>query len=286
MANVIRLESIDESALDVYARLTEAQIRNRLEPEKGVFIAESPKVIRLALDAGYEPVSFLMEQKHIEGDAKELLARCDGVPVYTGARELLASLTGYALTRGVLCAMRRKPTAAPETVLNGARLVAVLEGVTDATNLGAIIRSAAALNVDAILFSPDCCDPLNRRAVRVSMGTVFQVPWTVLSDPIDASVKRLRALGFQTAAMALSDDSVPLDDPVLKACEKLAVVLGTEGDGLRPESIAACDYTVRIPMGHGVDSLNVAAAAAVAFWELRRSVEKHGFSTERFSDPA
>ncbi len=271
MTNRIRLESIDESALDVYARLTEAQLRNRLEPEKGVFIAESPKVIRLALDAGYEPVSFLMEQKHIEGDAKELLVRCPDVPVYTGERELLASLTGYALTRGVLCAMRRKPMAAPEAILNGARLIAVLEGITDATNLGAIVRSAAALNVDAILLSPDCCDPLNRRAVRVSMGTVFQVPWTVLPDPIDASVKRLRTLGFSTAAMALSDESVSLADPALKACEKLAVVLGTEGDGLRPASIAACDYTVRIPMGHGVDSLNVAAAAAVAFWELRRS---------------
>ena len=270
MGNVIRLESIDDPALDVYARLTEAQIRNRLEPEKGVFIAESPKVIKLALDAGYIPVSFLMEQKRIEGDAKPLLARCPNVSVYTGERELLASLTGYELTRGVLCAMRRKPLHAPEAILTDAQLIAVLEGVTDATNLGAIIRSAAALNVDAILFSPDCCDPLNRRAVRVSMGTIFQVPWTVLPDWYETGTDTLRALGFSTAAMALSDESVSLDDPALRACERLAVVLGTEGDGLRPSSIAACDFSVRIPMAHGVDSLNVAAAAAVAFWELRR----------------
>lgn len=270
MANVIYLNSIDDPALDVYARLTEAQIRNRLEPEKGVFIAESPKVIRLALDAGCVPVSFLMEEKHIAGDAKDLLSRCPGVPVYTGSRELLQSLTGYTLTRGVLSAMRRKPLPPPETILENAKRVAVLEGVVDATNLGAIVRSAAALNVDAVLFTPTCCDPLNRRAVRVSMGTVFLVPWTVLPDWPEGGLKFLRAYGFKSAAMALVDDSLSLSDPRLKAAEKLAIVLGTEGDGLSRETIAACDYAVKIPMAHGVDSLNVAAAAAVAFWELRR----------------
>ena len=267
MTNVIYLHSIEDPALDVYARLTEAQIRNRLEPEKGVFIAESPKVIRLALDAGFEPVSFLMEEKHIEGDAKDLLLRCPETPVYTGSRELLQSLTGYALTRGVLSAMRRPPLPALDDVLSDAKRVAVLDGIVDASNLGAIVRSAAALNIDAVLFSPTCCDPLNRRAVRVSMGTIFQVPWTVL--PQDG-LALLRDRGFITAAMALVDDSLSMDDPRLKACEKLAIVLGTEGDGLSKETIAACDFAVKIPMAHGVDSLNVAAASAVAFWELRR----------------
>ncbi len=267
MANIIRLHSLDDPALDVYARLTEAQIRNRLEPEKGVFIAESPKVIRLALDAGFEPVSFLMEEKHIEGDAKDLLLRCPDVPVYTGSRELLQSLTGYALTRGVLSAMKRPPLPALDTVLDHAKRVAVLDGIVDASNLGAIVRSAAALDLDAVLFSPTCCDPLNRRAVRVSMGTVFQVPWTVLPEN---GLQLLRERGFITAAMALVDDSLSMDDPKLKACERLAIVLGTEGDGLSEETIAACDYAVKIPMAHGVDSLNVGAAAAVAFWELRR----------------
>ena len=251
------------------ARLTEAQIRNRLEPEKGVFIAESPKVIRLALDAGFEPVSFLMEQKHIEGDAKDLLLRCPDIPVYTGERALLQSLTGYALTRGVLSAMKRKPLPAPETILSDAKRVAVLEGVVDASNLGAIVRSAAALNVDAVLFSPTCCDPLNRRAVRVSMGTIFQVPWTILPDWPEGGLSLLQAHGFRTAAMALVDDSLSMDDPRLKDCERLAIVLGTEGDGLSKETIEACDFAVKIPMAHGVDSLNVAAASAVAFWELR-----------------
>ena len=267
MANVIYLNSIEDPALDVYARLTEAQIRNRLEPEKGVFIAESPKVIRLALLAGFEPVSFLMEEKHIEGDAKELLSRCPDAPVYTGSRELLKSLTGYALTRGVLSAMKRKPLPAPDTVLIGAKRVAVLDGIVDAGNLGAIVRSAAALNIDAMLFSPTCCDPLNRRAVRVSMGTIFQVPWTILPEN---GLSLLRERGFKTAAMALVDDSLSMDDPRLKACEKLAIVLGTEGDGLSKETIMGCDFAVKIPMAHGVDSLNVAAASAVAFWELRR----------------
>ena len=267
MGNVLYLNSIESPALDVYARLTEAQIRNRLEPEKGIFIAESPKVIRLALTAGFEPVSFLMEEKHIEGDAKDLLLRCPDTPVYTGSRELLQSLTGYALTRGVLSAMRRKPLPALGEVLQNAKRVAVLDGIVDAGNLGAIVRSAAALNIDAVLFTQTCCDPLNRRAVRVSMGTIFQVPWTVL--PQDGLVL-LREQGFRTAAMALVDDSLSMDDPRLKACERLAIVLGTEGDGLSKETIAACDFAVKIPMAHGVDSLNVAAASAVAFWELRR----------------
>ncbi len=269
MGTIVTLNSLDDPALDVYARLTEAQIRNRLEPEKGVFIAESPKVIRLALDAGFEPVSFLMEQKHIEGDAKDLLLRCPDIPVYTGERALLQSLTGYALTRGVLSAMKRKPLPAPETILSDAKRVAVLEGVVDASNLGAIVRSAAALNVDAVLFSPTCCDPLNRRAVRVSMGTVFQVPWTILPDWPEGGLSLLRAHGFRNAAMALVDDSLSMDDPRLKDCERLAIVLGTEGDGLSKETIEACDFAVKIPMAHGVDSLNVAAASAVAFWELR-----------------
>ena len=267
MGTIVTLNSLDDPALDMYARLTEAQIRNRLEPEKGVFIAESPKVIRLALDAGFEPVSFLMEQKHIEGDAKDLLLRCPDIPVYTGERALLQSLTGYALTRGVLSAMKRKPLPAPETVLSDTKRVAVLEGVVDASNLGAIVRSAAALNVDAVLFSPTCCDPLNRRAVRVSMGTVFLVPWTILPEN---GLGLLRGYGFRTAAMALVDDSLAMDDPRLKEIDRLAVVLGTEGDGLSKETIAACDFAVKIPMAHGVDSLNVAAASAVAFWELRR----------------
>ncbi|MBQ6236232.1 MAG: RNA methyltransferase [Clostridia bacterium] len=267
MANVIYLHSIEDPALDVYARLTEAQIRNRLEPEKGVFIAESPKVIRLALVTGFEPVSFLMEEKHIEGDAKDLLLRCPDVPAYTGSRETLQSLTGYALTRGVLAAMKRKPQPALDDVLSGAKRVAVLDGIVDAGNLGAIVRSAAALNMDAVLFSPTCCDPLNRRAVRVSMGTIFQVPWTFLPEN---GLQLLRERGFFTAAMALVNDSLPMDDPRLKACERLAIVLGTEGDGLSAETIAVCDCAVRIPMAHGVDSLNVAAASAVAFWELRK----------------
>lgn len=270
MANVIYLNSIEDPALDVYARLTEAQIRNRLEPEKGVFIAESPKVIRLALDAGFEPVSFLMEEKHIEGDAKDLIARCPDVPVYTGSRALLQSLTGYALTRGVLCALKRKPPKALDEVLNGATRVAVLDGVVDATNIGAILRSVAALNIDAVLFSPTCCDPLNRRAVRVSMGTVFLVPWTGIPTLSEGGLQLLRERGFLTLAMALVDDSLSIDDPRLKRAERLAIVLGAEGDGLPKEAIKGCDHAVKIPMAHGVDSLNVAAASAVAFWELRK----------------
>ena len=273
MPNIIKITDIAAPELDVFARLTEAQLRNRLEPEKGVFIAESPKVIGRALDAGYEPVSLLMEPRHIDGQGRDIIARCEGIPVYTASREILEGLTGYALTRGVLCAMRRPPLPSVEDVCANARRVAVLEGIVDSTNIGAIFRSAAALNIDAVLVTPTCGDPLYRRAVRVSMGTVFQVPWTRIgSEPSEwpePGLERLRKLGFQTAAMALSDDSVSIDDPRLAAEEKLAIVLGTEGDGLAERTIAGCDYTVRIPMSHQVDSLNVAAASAVAFWELR-----------------
>ena len=273
MPNIIKITDIAAPELDVFARLTEAQLRNRLEPEKGVFIAESPTVIGRALDAGYEPVSLLMEPRHIDGQGRDIIARCEGIPVYTASREILEGLTGYALTRGVLCAMRRPPLPSVEDVCANARRVAVLEGIVDSTNIGAIFRSAAALNIDAVLVTPTCGDPLYRRAVRVSMGTVFQVPWTRIgSEPSEwpePGLERLRKLGFQTAAMALSDDSVSIDDPRLAAEEKLAIVLGTEGDGLAERTIAECDYTVRIPMAHQVDSLNVAAASAVAFWELR-----------------
>ena len=273
MPNIIKITDIAAPELDVFARLTEAQLRNRLEPEKGVFIAESPKVIGRALDAGYEPVSLLMEPRHIDGQGRDIIARCEGIPVYTASREILEGLTGYALTRGVLCAMRRPPLPSVEDVCANARRVAVLEGIVDSTNIGAIFRSAAALNIDAVLVTPTCGDPLYRRAVRVSMGTVFQVPWTRIgSEPSEwpePGLERLRKLGFQTAAMALSDDSVSIDDPRLAAEEKLAIVLGTEGDGLAERTIAECDYTVRIPMAHQVDSLNVAAASAVAVWELR-----------------
>jgi len=273
MPEFITVSSLTDPGLELYAGLTEAQLRCRLEPEKGVFIAESPKVIARALDAGCEPVSLLMERRHAEGDATEILARCGGVPVYTGERALLQALTGYALTRGVLCAMRRPRLRDAETLCRDARRVAVLENIVDATNVGAIFRSAAALGLGAVLVTPSCCDPLCRRAARVSMGTVFQVPWTQLgvsaADWPEAGLRRLRALGFKTAAMALRDDSVPIDDARLTAEPKLAIVLGTEGDGLCADTIAACDYTARIPMANGVDSLNVAAASAVAFWQLR-----------------
>ncbi len=274
MANIIELQDLTLPELDVFARLTEAQLRNRLEPEKGVFIAESPKVIDIALRYGYEPLSFLMERRHIEGQAADILARYPDLPVYTADRDVLAALTGYQLTRGILCAMRRPLPKSVEELCAGASRVAVLEGIVDSTNVGAIFRSAAALGIDAVLTSPSCCDPLCRRAVRVSMGTVFQVPWTQIGDDAsqwpDAGLSRLHAMGFKTAAMALSDTSVSIEDPALMAEEKLAIVLGTEGDGLCEETIAQCDYTVRIPMSHTVDSLNVAAASAVAFWQLRK----------------
>lgn len=264
----IVLTDLQAPELDVFARLTEAQRRNRLEPEKGIFIAESPKVIDRALDAGYVPVSLLMERRHLDGQGKAVIARCPGVPVYTGDSDLLEQLTGYRLTRGILCAMRRPAPAEPECLCADARRIAVLEGIVDATNIGAIFRSAAALGMDAVLLSPTCCDPLNRRAVRVSMGTVFQVPWGWLEQWPD-SMSRLKAMGFQTAAMALCDDSVSIADPSLRQIERLAIVLGAEGDGLARKTISACDVTVRIPMSHGVDSLNVAAASAVAFWQLQ-----------------
>lgn len=273
MAKIIELKDSSAPELDIFARLTEAQLRNRLEPEKGIFIAESPKVIRRALDAGYEPVSMLMEPRHVEGDAKELIARCGDIPVYTGERSVLECLTGFALTRGVLCAMRRPRLPAVQDICAGARRVAVLEGIVDTTNMGAIFRSAAALGMDAVLLDPTCCDPLCRRAARVSMGTVFQVPWTRLVESKEnwpeGGMALLKKMGFRTAAMALSDRSVSVEDPALAAEERLAIFMGTEGDGLADGTIAACDYTVKIPMYHGVDSLNVAAASAVAFWQLR-----------------
>lgn len=271
MARIIEVTDLNDPALACFAQLTNAQLRNRLEPELGVLVAESPKVIRVALDAGLEPVSFLMERGKLEA-VPDLLDRCD-VPVYTADREVLASLAGYALTRGVLCAMRRPVLTEPETVLAGARRAAVLERVVDAVNMGAIFRSAAALGIDAVLLGAGCCDPLCRRAVRVGMGAVFQVPWAVLGGSFaewpGPGLERLRALGFQTAALALRDDALSIDDPRLAQVERLAVLLGAEGDGLAPGTIDACDWTVKIPMSHGVDSLNVAAAAAVAFWALR-----------------
>ena len=273
MAKLIEITSLDLPELEVFTRLTEAQLRNRLEPEKGIFIAESPKVIARALEAGYQPLSLLMERKHLEGQGRDIMERCGDIPVYTGDNDLLAALTGYQVNRGILCAMRRPVLPTVEELCAGARRVAVLEGIVDSTNVGASCRSAAALHMDAVLVTPTCCDPLYRRAVRVSMGTVFQIPWTRIGDsPADwpeKGLSQLNALGFKTAAMALSDNSVSIDDPALMAEDKLAIVLGTEGDGLSHTTIAHCDYTVRIPMSHGVDSLNVAAASAVAFWQLR-----------------
>ena len=272
MPNIIEITDFHAPELDPYARLTQNQLRNRLEPEKGIFIAESPKVIDRALDAGYKPVSLLMERKQITGPAAGILSRCGDAPVYTADREMLAELTGFELTRGELCAFHRPAPRPVEELCKNARRVAVLEGIVDSTNVGAIFRSAAALNMDAVLINPSCCDPLCRRAVRVSMGTVFQVPWGQLGEtPADWPEKGmdiLHSLGFKTAAMALSDRSVSIDDEQLAKEPKLAIVLGTEGDGLAADTIASCDYTVKIPMSHGVDSLNVAAASAVAFWQL------------------
>ena len=272
MANIITISDFSDPRLDLFARLTEGQLRRRQESEQGIFIAESPKVIERALNGGYTPVALLMEQKHIEGDGAPIIARCPEVPVYTASRQVLEALTGFALTRGVLCAMERRALPTVEELLQNARRVAVLEGIVDPTNVGAIFRSAAALNMDAVLVTPTCCDPLYRRAVRVSMGTVFQVPWAKIGDDHTQwphpGLERLQALGFKTAAMALRDDSVSIDDAGLLSEDKLAIVLGTEGDGLANDTIANCDYTVKIPMSHEVDSLNVAAASAVAFWQL------------------
>ena len=268
MAHIIEITDPAAPELDVFARLTEAQLRTRLEPEKGVFIAESPKVILSALDEGYRPVSLLMERGKIEGQARTVIQRCGDIPVYTADRPVLAALTGYTLTRGVLCAMGRPPLPDAETVCAGARRLVVLEGVTDAANVGAIFRSAAALGADGVLVTPTCCDPYNRRSVRVSMGAVCKVPWTTTGPWPAAGLEMLKRLGFKTAALALAADAVPPDDPALGREEKLALVLGTEGDGLAAETVARCDYVVKIPMSRGVDSLNVGAAAAIALWEL------------------
>lgn len=263
---LIEITDFGAPELDVYARLTEAQLLNRFEPQKGMFIAESPKVIMRALDAGCQPVSLLVERNHINDEAAEAIRRCGNVPVYTASLEVLTQLTGFQLTRGMLCAMRRPAPRSLEAVTAGAKRVVVLEGVMNPTNVGAIFRSAAALGMDAVLLTPGCTDPLYRRSARVSMGTVFQIPWTYLEENW---LEALRERGFRTAAMALREDSYAIDDPALREVQKLAVVLGTEGDGLAADTIARCDYTVKIPMFHGVDSLNVAAASAVAFWELR-----------------
>lgn len=259
------ITDINDPRTAVFTSLTEAQLRNRLNPDEGLLIAESPKVINVALDAGYTPVAMLCEEKHITGDAAGIIARAPEMKVYTGARETLASITGYKLTRGVLCAMRRKTLPSVDAICRDARRVVVIDGVTDTTNIGAIFRSAAALGIDGVLLTRTSCDPLNRRSIRVSMGSVFLVPWTWIDDPVGD----LREAGFTTAAMALTDNSVPIDDKELNAVEKLAVIMGTEGDGLAKTVIEGADYVARIPMAHGVDSLNVAAAAAVAFWQLR-----------------
>ena len=273
MANIIPITDLSAPALDVYVRLTGAQLRNRLEPEKGIFVAESPTVIEVAMNAGCEPISLLTDERLLNDDVKGIINHLpEDTPVYTAPRDLLVELTGFALTRGALCAMRRPVQPPVEELCKNAHRIAVLEGVTDSTNIGALFRSTAALGMDAVLVTPTCCDPLCRRAVRVSMGTVFQVPWTRIgkhhTDWPENGMSQLRALGFKTCAMALRDDSVSIDDKQLAAEDKLAIILGTEGDGLANATIADCDYTVRIPMSHGVDSLNVAAASAVAFFQL------------------
>ena len=267
---ITEIKSLQEPGIEIFGTLTEAQLRNKLDAERGLFIAESPKVIRVALQAGYQPQALLCERRHITGDAADIIATCGDIPIYTGERELLAQLTGYTLTRGVLCAMRRKPERSVQQVLSSItnpekQRIVVIDGVVDTTNIGAIFRSAAALGIDAVLLTRNSCDPLNRRAVRVSMGSAFLVPWTWLD-----SYDTLRQLGYRTAAMALTDQSISLDDPILKQQERLAFIMGTEGDGLPHDTIKNADFTVRIPMSHQVDSLNVAAAAAVAFWELRK----------------
>lgn len=284
MSNIIEITDFQAPELDIYARLTENQLLNRAEPEKGLFIAESPKVIERALDNGYKPVSLLLERKHIAGEAKNIVARCPNIPIYTADFDILTQLTGFQLTRGALCAMHRHKLPSVESICTNARRIAILENVVNPTNVGAIFRSAAALNMDAVLLTPACSNPLYRRAIRVSMGTVFQVPWTFLEpayadnlpnhkyEPhtFQTDLTLLKKLGFKTAAMALSDNSISIDAMQLRLEEKLAIILGTEGDGLANSTIANCDYTVRIPMSHGVDSLNVAAASAIAFWELGR----------------
>lgn len=262
---IIYIESADDERVSMFTSLTEAQLRNKKDEAQGIFIAESPKVIKVALDTGYQPISLLCEEKHVNGDAAEIIERCGDIPIYTGQREILADITGYKLTRGVLCAMRRKQLPSVEDICQGARRIVVIDGVVDTTNIGAIFRSAAALGINGILLTRNSCDPLNRRAVRVSMGSVFLIPWTWIYKDVES----LKALGFKTVAMALTDNSVPINYPSLAAEPQLAIIMGTEGDGLPHETIAKADYIARIPMAHGVDSLNVAAASAVAFWELR-----------------
>ena len=272
-SKIIEIKNFEDKRLDVYARLTENQLLNHAEPQKGMFIAESPKVIDRALDAGYEPVSVLVEKRQIDAQASSVLSRCDGIPVFTAEFDILTKLTGFKLTRGMLCAMKRKPLLSIEEICKNARRIAVLENVMNPTNVGAIIRSAAALNIDAVILADGCSNPLYRRAIRVSMGTVFQIPWTIMKDGesfADEGISRLKNMGFVSAALALTDDSVSLDYQPLAKEEKLAIVLGAEGDGLSVKTIKACDYTVKIPMSHGVDSLNVAADSAVAFWELAK----------------
>lgn len=264
MTRAIEIESLNDPRIAPFHKLTEAQLRNRLCPGQALFIAESPKVIRVALDAGYEPTALLCERRHLEGDAADIIERCPDLEVYTGPRELLAAITGYTLTRGVLCAMRRPAAPRLEDVVEDAKRIVVIDSVTDTTNIGAIFRSAAALGIDGVLLTPTSCDPLNRRSVRVSMGSVFLIPWTWVDD-----INELKSLGFKTVAMALTDKSVPIDDARLNSEPRLAIIMGTEGDGLASEVIADADYTARIPMARGVDSLNVAAAAALAFWQLR-----------------
>ena len=270
MANIVVITDISDPSLDVYARLTQAQLRNRKEPEKGIFIAESPKVIDLALNSGCTPLSLLMERKHITGDGAKIIEKCPNIPVFTADRHVLSSLTGYELTRGVLCAMRRPAPISPEQICSNANRIAVLDGIVDSTNIGAIIRSAAALGIDGILLTQNCCDPLCRRAVRVSMGTVFLIPWAYFDGNCKDWQAFLKHFGFKTVAMALNDKAISIEDPALCDEDKLAIILGTEGDGLSAETIENCDYNVIIPMHHNVDSLNVAAASAVAFWQLRK----------------
>ncbi|MBQ3546001.1 MAG: RNA methyltransferase [Lachnospiraceae bacterium] len=275
MSNIIKITDFNAPELDIYARLTENQLLNRHEPEKGIFIAESPKVIERALDFGCEPISILVEEKHIEGQAKDIIARCNNIPVFTAEFDVLTKLTGFQLTRGMLCAMRRPVLPTVKDVCLNANRIAILESVMNPTNVGAIFRSAAALGIDSILLTPDCSNPLYRRAIRVSMGTVFQIPWTFINkentENINHSyVRDIQNLGFKTAALALTDNSVSIEDNALLLEDKLALILGSEGEGLSPDTIASSDYTVKIPMYHGVDSLNVAAASAVAFWQLRK----------------
>ena len=274
MANIIEITDLTVPGVQVFSGLTEAQLRSRIEPEKGVFIAESPKVINVALDCGYIPRALLMERRQIDGQGRDIICRCGDIPVYTGSRQVLAELTGYSLTRGILCAMSRPALPSVQDVCLGASRIAVLEGIVDSTNTGAIFRSAAALGIDGILVAPNCCDPFNRRSIRVSMGTVFQIPWTYACGSLEqwqtGGIQVIRELGFKTTAMALSSDAVSIDDERLASEPRLAIVLGAEGDGLSHHTISGCDYTVCIPMSHNVDSLNVAAASAVAFWQLRR----------------